>query len=422
MEIGQGTVRHLVTIEHVLGALARFDRRRVVPRLRAILVSATYQMIWMDRVPPFAAVDQAVELARRLVRGRSPAMVNAVLRRVADTIVARRAVWRRLHAAQVRVSWAQACQFGRAVLPTAEGDARTIAHLAAATGERRGRFNRLVERLGRERAEAVAWASQAVPVNVLQQNTLRASAEEFAALVHAAFGDACELRDDAAYLPASASFVETPLFVQGLAYVQDTTAHAAALAVQARPGERVLDLCAAPGGKSVTLAIAMRDEGEVVACDTRAERLARVAENAQRFGLPCIRTRLLSGTEADLLPDRKRFDAALVDVPCSNTGVLARRPEARLGLTPAKLNSLTTAQHELLRRAAATVRPGGRLVYSTCSIEPEENEQVVSAFLGQHVDWRLDGETTFFPAWGLRASDWRDGGYLARLVRECSAP
>jgi 16S rRNA (cytosine967-C5)-methyltransferase len=198
--------------------------------------------------------------------------------------------------------------------------------------------------------------------------------------------------------------------------VQDTTAHAAAQAVEARPGEHVLDVCAAPGGKSIALALAMEDRGCVVACDTAPARLMRVDANVTRLGLNCVRTRLHGPTQADVGSDDGKFDAALVDVPCSNTGVIARRPEARLGLTRQKLRSLVAVQRGLLQTAADWVRPQGRLVYSTCSIEPEENEQVVAAFLKTNAAWRLACEKTFVPAWGPRASDWRDGGYYAQFV------
>jgi 16S rRNA (cytosine967-C5)-methyltransferase len=111
--------------------------------------------------------------------------------------------------------------------------------------------------------------------------------------------------------------------------------------------------------------------------------------------------------------DGPAFDAAIVDVPCSNTGVIARRPEARLSLKSPKLAALAPLQRELLERAAATVRPGGRLIYSTCSIEPEENEAVLAAFLQTHPEWRAGEQHTQLPRWGPRLADWRDGGFAA---------
>jgi len=423
LEVAQGAIRHLITIEHVLTSVARFPQvpaklsRAVPPDVRAVLTTAAYQVIWMDRVPPFAAVDQAVEVARRLAQPRAAGMVNAVLRRLSGAIAQRRAAWERLSAAQVRVGWDQACQFDRTVLPVAGERAGGAAHLSAATGERPRRYRYLVARYGPERAEAVAWASQALPAIVLQRHVLRVTQEQFARNLRDAFGQAVEFASDAAFVPLATDAVNAPAFQQGLTYIQDTTAHAAALAVQAEPGERVLDLCAAPGGKSAALALQMRDQGEVVACDTAPERLLRVRDNATRLGLTCVRTRVLPADDPNLPDDAPPFDAALVDVPCANTGVIARRPEARLGLTTRKLRSLATAQAELLRRAARHVRPGGRLVYSTCSLEPEENERIVAAFLDENAEWRRDAEQTTLPAWGPRLADWRDGGYWARLRR-----
>lgn len=415
-EIALGAVRHLVTLEHVLGAVATYHRRRTPPHVRAVLLAAAFQIIWMDRIPIHAAVDEAVERARERAGGRAPGMVNAVLRRLCDAIEDRGVAWRRLEPTLVRTSWDHATRFRRAVLPdpVAAGEA---AHLAAATGETPARFRTLAERFGAAEAERVAWASQAIPAIVVHRNPLRIDAEAFRIAVDAAAHHPAEIGGDAAFATANEPVMDWPAFRRGQLFVQDLTAHEAAAAVGARPGERVLDLCAAPGGKSIALALAMQDQGTVIACDTNAQRLARVLANVSRLELSCVQPRLLSPVADDPLADEAPFDAALVDVPCSNTGVIARRPEARLGLSARKLNSLTAMQERLLRVAAAHVRPGGRLVYSTCSIEPEENEAIVHAFLRAHVAWRLELERTTQPACGPRLADWRDGGYVARLGR-----
>ena len=416
-EIALGAVRHVITIEQVLGAVARFDRRRVTPLLRAILYTAAYQVIWMDRVPVFAAVDQAVGLARRLGRGRAGGMVNAILRRLSGAIAERRVGWTRLDPTQVRVSWEQACQFRTAVLPPVGAVATEAVHIAAATGERVERYEALIARYGAPVAEEVAWALQAVPVLVLQRNGLRATREAFEQQLRQVSGEAVEFAGEAAFMSAGAAVVDAPVFQDGLVYVQDGTAHAAAQAVGAQPGERILDLCAAPGGKSLALAVGMGDRGLVLACDVTQPRLGQVDANVARLGLASVQTRLVDQERAEWGRLDEAFDAALVDVPCSNSGVIARRPEARLGLAQAKLRSLVAVQQRLLASAAEWVRPGGRLVFSTCSIEPEENGEVVAAFLAAHPEWRRDAEQTTLPAWGGRLSAWRDGGYWARLVR-----
>ncbi len=416
-QIGLGAVRHALTIDRVLSTVARYDPQRVRPALRTILCTAAYQVIWMDRIPVFAAGNQAVELARRHVGHRSPGMVNALLRRLTQAIEARGVPWERLNPRQVRVSWDQACAFESDVLPAADPASDHVEHLAAATGERPRRYRNLVERFGPERAEALAWACRALPVTILQRQALRINSGVFQEQVRASCGEAAECTPDAAFLPPTVNALALPLFREGRAYIQDMTAHAAASLLEPRPGERVLDLCAAPGGKSIVLAQQMSDRGEVIACDASLDRILRVRENAARLRLTCIRTHLIRTSDASESDLAGEFDAALVDVPCSNSGVIARRPEARLGLTRRKLASLVELQGALLRHAAARVRTGGRIVYSTCSIEPEENEQVVTAFLSENPGWELDSQQTWLPTWGPRLSDWRDGGYAARLAR-----
>ncbi len=410
MEIGQGAIRHRITIEHALRVLAGPRSTRSGRRLHAILLTASYQIIWMDRIPVYAAVDQAVELARKLAGRKAAGLVNAVLRRLSGAIVERRGPWRRLDPTQIRVSWDQACQFNAPVLPDPSLEQDSISYLAAATGERLDRYRELVARYGPKVAEAVAWSCQAKPPTVLHRNSLRIDRETFVSYLQASFGPCVEVVGDAAFLPGSVRVVDTPLVSDGLAFVQDTTAHAAARALEARPGQKLLDLCAAPGGKSVVLALDLRDQGEVLACDPNPRRLARVSENIQRLKLTCVRPQ--TATDAGAI-----FDAALVDVPCSNSGVIARRPEARFFLTRQKLRSLVRIQRQLLQQAAGQVRAGGRLVYSTCSLEPAENEQILTAFLKVNPDWILEAQQSVLPAWGPRLSDWHDGGFFARLAR-----
>jgi 16S rRNA (cytosine967-C5)-methyltransferase len=415
MEITLGAIRHALTIEHVLSKVARYDQRRVKQTLRSILLTAGFQVIWMDRIPEFAAVDQAVELARRHAGDRASRMVNALLRNLTRAIDRPRVIWQRLNPRQIRVSWEQACSFKADVLPVPRDRNNTIAHLAAATGERPERYRTLVDRYGEEQAEAVAWAAQALPVTVLHRNPLRIDTGTFQARMQETFGEQAEWTPDAVFLPSGVNVVDTTLFREGHAYVQDTTARAAALLLDARPGESLLDFCAAPGGKSIVLAQQIGDRGEVLACDASPDRIRRVADNARRLRLTSIRTHLIQTSDASDADLARRFDAALVDVPCSNTGVIARRPEARLGLTTRKLESLVELQAALLRRTAASVRPGGRLVYSTCSIEPEENEQVVARFLAENPAWTQLIARLTLPQWGPRLSAWRDGGFAALL-------
>jgi 16S rRNA (cytosine967-C5)-methyltransferase len=417
MEISLGAVRHVLTIEHVLRAVANYDVRRVNPALRAILLSAGFQIIWMHRIPEFAAVDQAVALARQQASRRAAGMANAVLRNLTRAIDQRRTVWERLNPRHIRVSWDRACSFRVDVLPAPSDAQRRLAHVAAATGERPARFRTLVERFGKEHAEAAAWASQALPVTVLHPNTLRINAGDFQDRVRQTFGEQAECTSDGVFLPPTVSVVDTALFRDGLAYVQDMTARAAALLLDARSGESVLDFCAAPGGKSIVLAHQVGDRGEVLACDASPARLERVDANVRRLGLTSVRTHLIRTPDVSDSELTGAFDAALVDVPCSNSGVLARRPEARLGLTGEKLDSLVALQDALLRRAAASVRSGGRLVYSTCSIEPEENERVLERFLAEKPVWKQLIARLTLPQWGPCLSDWRDGGFAALLVQ-----
>lgn len=412
-EIALGAVRHAHTIRAVLSRCARYDDRRVAPPLRAILYTAAYQLVWLDRIPEFAAVNEAVTLAIDVAGRSASAMVNAVLRNVVRAIAARRTAWQPLDCRLIRVGWASACAFRIDVLPPTE---QRDEHLAAAAGETPARIRALRAAFG-DAADGVAWASQALPPIVLRRNPFACTIDEFRAGC-APLGAAI-VNDDRAYVPPAADLSATELLRTGRAYVQDDTARAAADAVAARPGQRVLDLCAAPGGKSAAIAICMGDTGSVVACDVTPQRVALIRENAERLRLTSVWPLLLAERDAasdSRLRELSPFDAVLVDAPCSNSGVIARRPEARLTLRPRKLRSLTALQAGLLDQAAGLTRDGGLLVYSTCSIEHAENQSVVDAFLSRHARWRVVEQSLTLPAWGEAIRDWRDGGFVATLT------
>jgi 16S rRNA (cytosine967-C5)-methyltransferase len=244
----------------------------------------------------------------------------------------------------------------------------------------------------------------------LRVNTLRTDrAALLAALVQAGIDAEAGEHPHAVRLRETASVAELPGYDAGWFTVQDESAMRAAAALEISPEDRVLDLCAAPGGKATYVAERMGGRGRVVACDVQEKRLQTVNQLAHRLGITCIETCLLqAGGE---LPEGP-FDAALVDVPCSNTGVLGRRPEARWRPRPEDLAELTALQTRLLLSALARVRSGGAVVYSTCSIEPEENAAVVRSVLSQTQAFALEAEEEMTPGGPS------DGGYWARLRRK----
>jgi 16S rRNA (cytosine967-C5)-methyltransferase len=230
---------------------------------------------------------------------------------------------------------------------------------------------------------------------------------------------------DGLRLPFGTPVEEWDACRQGQIEVQDAGSQLACLAVAARPGEAVIDLCAGAGGKTLALAAAMENRGTLIACDTDRARLSRLAPRAIRAGTTIAETRLVDpGREAEALADwHGRADAVLVDAPCSGTGTWRRNPETRWRLKEAQLDRYVALQARLLDVAAGLVRPGGRLIYVVCSLLDEEGAEQAAAFLSRHPGWRA--EVAALPAGTARGAGWRlaprrdatDGFFIARLVR-----
>ncbi|MEO7299158.1 MAG: SAM-dependent methyltransferase, partial [Verrucomicrobiota bacterium] len=206
----------------------------------------------------------------------------------------------------------------------------------------------------------------------------------------------------------TSDFAKLKSFQKGFFYVQDPSTLLAVRELDVKSGQTVLDLCSAPGGKTTFIAQLMQNRGKIFAQDNDAERLELVRENYLRLGITCIETSI--APEQIIEKPSLRFDRILIDAPCSNTGVMRRRVDLRWRIEPSEIARLRQEQLDLLRRAAPRLKPGGILVYSTCSLEPEENQEVVERFLEEHKQFKLENQRELLPF-----ADNVDGAFVAKL-------
>lgn len=275
-----------------------------------------------------------------------------------------------------------------------------------------------------ERSEAILEAGNRHPPLTLRVNRRRGTVAEYAASLEREGIAARRIAPDALQLDKPVAVDKLPGFFDGMASVQDAGAQYAALLLDAHDGMRVLDACAAPGGKAVILAERLDGRGSLTTLDPHEDRLVRLRENLRRLGLPWVAVVRGDATSVDAAafqradpPAPGEFDAILLDVPCSNTGVIRRRPDARWSFTPQRVERLVHTQAALLDRAATLLRPGGRIVYSTCSLEREENGDAVRSFLARAPGFTLVSERVLFPP-----DTATDGAYAALLAAPRKAP
>lgn len=406
-ELIYGTIRRFATLDAILKQFVRRGQQQVEPDLWMILRLGTYQLVLLDGVPAHAAVHETVELARRVGRGGWPGFVNGTLRAVSQVVTADRITVPAPDA--VPLANGQFAKLTQPLFPNPEthpaeyfADAYSFPDWLAKRWKSTFADEELF-RLG-------AWFNTPAQL-CLRVNRLRTDRDQYLALLHeqdiAAQPGAIP---DSIQLKTSIRVDDLPRFAEGWVTVQDESSMSAALLLNPQPGERLLDLCAAPGGKTTHLAELQGDQGQVVALDVQPERLALVKANAERLQLKSIRTELMSKETLDAPVGP--FDGVLVDVPCSNTGVLGKRPEARWRISPYDMRELPKLQRRLLNAALDRVRSGGRVVYSTCSIETAENREVIEQCLAERPTVKLAEERHHVP--GRPA----DGAYQALLQVE----
>ncbi len=381
-EIATGTLRWQGTLDYLVAHFARRPTARLDPEVLDILRLSVYQLLHLNRVPAAAAVHDAVELARRAGKGSATGLVNAVLRAITRE--------------RQQLPLPEPPAFMPSTDPPASdanvwvGGARAAAldYLSITLSHPRWLVERWLDRHGF--ATATAWArfnNTPAPLT-LRVNRLKIRAGDHidALAAHAVIVRPTRYAPDGLVVTRG-NPLTTPLADRGWFIVQDEASQLVAALARVQPGDRVLDACASPGGKTLALAAMMGNRGLLVATDLRDQRLDLLRQTVTRCAATSVR--LVQMDLREPLPFGERFDCVFVDVPCSGLGTIRRDPEIRWRRTETDLDQLARVQLAMLDRAAGGVRPGGRLIYATCSSEPEENERVVEQFLAAHGEFRL---------------------------------
>ncbi|NCC76287.1 MAG: 16S rRNA (cytosine(967)-C(5))-methyltransferase RsmB [Clostridia bacterium] len=402
-----GTISRLPALDYLLEKVLDRPLAKLDPAIRTILRAGAWQLYHAHAVPPSAAVNESVKLAQHLAHPGAASLVNACLRRLSAP--------------------------DRPELPANKP--------ALAAGLPSELFGYLKKWYGRDEAVALAAAAlENLATTTVRANVCRTTTDQ----LQERLSRAGVVSEPGLYCPEALrldldgrSIRSLAEFQEGLLTVQDEAAMLVAHIADPKPGWRVIDLCAAPGGKTTHVAETMNDQGQILALDLSPSRLALVDEQATRLGLQAVRTAAADATATDWTQALLgQADLVLADVPCSGLGLLARKPEIRLTMTHEKITGLIPLQRQILSNAATLVRPGGVLVYSTCTINPDENVHQIEQFLAseQGMKFQLETITPFLPVSLLEdpevaqsaASGWiqllphrhhTDGFFMARLRR-----
>ncbi len=372
------TVEHKITYDYYINALSERAPERIDPHTRNILRLGICQIVGMDRIPDFAAVNETVKLARN--KGES-AFINGVLRSVIRS---------------------------RASLPMPKREKNAARYLSVSYSFPLWMVKRFVSLYGEEGAEKLLQAFNRIPPTDITVNTVNTTRESLMKKLSDAglSVSASPASDISLRILGSCDPKELPGFSEGDFFVQDSACAAAVSLLSPKRGEKVIDVCACPGGKSFAAASLMYGDGEILSFDIHESKLPLIENGAQRLGISCIKVSVCDAS----IGDERCFgtaDKVICDVPCSGLGVLAKKPDLRYK-SAESVKELPALQLSILNTSAKYLKAGGRLVYSTCTLEPSENRDVIEKFLSEHSDFHTveftvcgtecrNGSFTFLP-------------------------
>ena len=393
--IALGVLQNRAYFDFLISCFCSTPPEKLEKKVLTILRIGVCQLVLLDRIPPRAVVNETVALCNTQRLERAKGLVNAVLRKIAEK---------------------------RDMLPEVP-DKGKAKYLSVRYSHPLWLAERLVDEKGYEFAEELCAANDRAPTLDIQINTLRISLDEY-----------CRMLDEhgiAYHIPSfpksclcltGGAVEKLPGFEEGLFYVQDRAARMSVDLAGLTPGMKVLDACSCPGGKSFAAAMNMYGTGEIIACDIHEKKLPLIEQGAERLGISIVRTecRDARNYEASYC---EAFDAVIADVPCSGFGVIGKKPEIR-DKAREEIAALPAIQREILNNLSRYVRPGGILLYSTCTILREENEAVIEDFLDRHINYSpavfaVDGRNasngcyTFYPN-----IDGTDGFFVSKLIKE----
>ncbi len=398
-ELVYGVIRWKVKLDYVLVGFYFGDYLKCLNVVKNAMRIALYQLMFLDRIPVYAAINESVEYVKWVQGEKTAGIVNAVLRNIARNID------------NIRY-------------PDREED--LIYHFAVMYSYPRWIVKRWLERFGEEETEKLLFTSNRKPYITLRTNTYKTTtnniAEKLKALnvpffVSPYFADSIVIRNP------KFNILTTDLFKEGLLTIQDTSATLAAVLAQPQPDMLVYDLCAAPGGKTFYFAETMKNTGKVIALDKYPSKLRFIEEGAERLGLTNIEIR--SGDAQEILFEEPA-DIVFADVPCSGLGTISKNPDIKWKREREDIYKLSEIQKKILENAARNVKIGGALIYSTCTTEPEENEKNVEWFLQNFPNFELDPAEKYLPPKlceggylkTLPSRHYIDGAFAARLIRK----
>lgn len=401
-ELVYGTVKWKLTLDRVIASYSNIKMEKLSPWILNILRVGAYQLLNMSKVPQSAACNESVKLAGRYGHKASAGFVNAVLRNIA------------------RNGSSEA-------LPSKDADLTD--YLSVRYSYPKWLAEKYIGLFGAEFTESLLYAGNSTPELTVRANTLRLSTAELTAklMEEGVAAVPGKYVGEAVVIKSPVSVAKLEAFQKGLFQVQDESSMLPAKVLAPQPGELVLDACSAPGGKATHMAQLMQNRGIVIARDIHEHKLKLIDDAAARLGIDIIKSELHDA----VLPDRphdRTFDRVLLDAPCTGLGIIRRKPDIKWVRETKDLDSITALQRQLIHVVSQSVKPGGVLVYSTCTILPEENEGVVNTFLEQNTDFEADDIAPFLPpelavhAKGCMLQlytnrDGIDGFFIARIKR-----
>lgn len=401
-ELVHGVLRWQNKLDWILNGFSHGNFAKSEINVKNTLRVALYQVLFLERIPHAAAVNEGVEFIKR-IRGEKPAgLVNAVLRNIIRNIE------------------------GIRYPDPAEDQAQ---YMAVFYSHPLWMVKRWMERYGVEETQALLAANNERPHLSLRVNPLRTDRSAFLKLLQQLQVQSSPSRFLGQFVRARglSRIGQMEAFRNGLFTVQDESAALPCLLLNAQPGDRVIDLCAAPGGKTTNIAEMMRNEGQVIAVDKYEAKLSLVRTSCDRLGLRNVVFTVADAATMSAEP----ADKVLLDAPCSGLGVLSKKPDIKWKRDTSDIEKLTAIQTEIMENAALMVKPGGVLVYSTCTIEPEENQEIIRCFLEKHPEFVLEDAKQFVPpdfvtpegfVVTLPHKHGMDGSFAARLVKSAAPP